>query len=300
MPVKKDFENLISPRYPHLIEQIKQLVEGSERQFYQDGDRKQESGDSFLWEHTIHVATIARKIAEEENVDELDVVIAVLFHDSGKFLGGTYHTDESPEEEKAAKLAAEVLTKEGMDKERIETIASSLTALYNDSVQPSRITDVVHDADFLAKFGYLGVASFFTKSALRGKNLYKTLIFSLSKELTYAAALESNMRTEAGRKMAKKKSVASLDYFRGLLDELRETGIASFKITEEVFPCPKNPDKNLTLWMALPEFCPECQGELSMDFTSQAKIKCEELSADIRCVRCTNHYLVSFCLPEIC
>jgi HD superfamily phosphodiesterase len=300
MRVNNDLENLISPEYPNLIEQIRQLVEDSERQYYQDGDRKQEGGDSFLWEHTIHVATIAKKIAQEENAGELDAVIAALFHDSGKFLGGDYHTDESPEEEKAAKIAEEVLTKEGMDKEKIKKIASSLTALYNENLQPSRISDVIHDADFLAKFGYLGVANFFVKSALRGQNLYTTLISSLSKELTYAAALESNMRTAAGKKMANKKSIASLDYFRGLLDELRETGIATFKITEQNFPCPKNPDKILTLWMAVPEVCPECQGELSMDFTSQAKTKCEELAAHIRCAQCTNRYLVSFCLPEIC
>jgi hypothetical protein len=122
---------------------------------------------------------------------------------------------------------------------------------------------------------------------------------SLSKELTYAAALELNMRTTAGKKMAKKKSVATLDFYRGLLDELREAGIASFKITEEAYPCPKNPKKILTLRMAIPEVCPECSNELSMNFTSETETKCEQLTAKIHCVRCPNHYQVSFCLPEI-
>jgi len=157
----------------------------------------------------------------------------------------------------------------------------------------------VHDADFLVKFGYLGVANFFIKSALRQKNLYKTLITSLSKELTYAAALKANMRTITGKKMAGKKSAATLTYYRGLLDELREAGIAFFKIKDEAYPCPKNPKKILTLRMAIPEVCPECHSELTMDFASQSKTKCEQLTANIHCVHCPNEYQVSFCLPEI-
>jgi uncharacterized protein len=299
MRVKKDLETLISPKYPRLIERINQLIEDSERKFSQNRENEKEFVDSFLWEHTIHVAAIARKIALAERVNATDAVIAALFHDIGKFSEGHYHTDDTPEEEKAAQLAKEVLIKEGMNKEKVDTISSSLTALYNEKQQPSRITDVVHDADFLAKFGYLGVANFFVKSALRGQNLYKTLISSLSKELTYAAALISNMRTVVGKKLAEKKSAATLSYYRGLLDELREAGIAFFEIKEETFPCPKDPDKILTLRMAVPEVCPECNNELAMSFASQTQTKCEQLAATIRCEQCLNQYEVSFCLPEI-
>lgn len=294
-----DLEHLILPIYPNLIERIRQLIEESESEFSQDRDNEKETVDSFLWEHTIHVASIALKIALAEDVKVTEVVIAALFHDSGKFLGGHYHLDDIPEEERAAHLAEEILTEEGMDKEKIRTITSSMTALYNEKQPPSQITDVVHDADFLAKFGYLGVANFFVKSALRGQNLYKTLTMSLSKELTYATALPFNMRTASGKKLAEKKSVATLSYYQGLLDELREAGIAFFKILEEAFPCPKNSNKILTLRMAVPEVCPECSNELSMKFTSQPKTKCEQLTATIHCVHCPNEYQVSFCLPEI-
>jgi HD superfamily phosphodiesterase len=296
---KKDLEIQISPKYPRLIERIKQLIEDSERKFSQDKDKKNEAVDSFLWEHTIHVASIARKIALAEDLNATEVVISALFHDSGKFLGGHYHLDDIPEEEKAAHYAEEILTEEGMDKEKIGTITSSLAALYNEKQPPSRITDVVHDADFLVKFGYLGVANFFVKSALRGQNLYKALTMSLSKELTYATALPFNMRTATGKKLAEKKSVATLSYYQGLLEELREAGIAFFKIIEEAFPCPKNPNKILTLRMAVPEVCSECSNELSMKFMSQPKTKCEQLTANIHCVHCPNEYQISFCLPEI-
>ena len=162
-----DFENLISPKYPNLIERIRQLIEDSERKFSQDRDNEKETVDSFLWEHTIHVAAIARKIALAENVNASEAVITALFHDSGKFFKGHYHDDEIPEEESAAKLAKKVLAKEGMNPARIETITKAIIALYSDTKPASKITNVVHDADFLAKFGYLGVANFFVKSALR-------------------------------------------------------------------------------------------------------------------------------------
>jgi uncharacterized protein len=300
MLAKKDLEILVTPKYPRLIGRIKELIEDSEREYSPDRKKPTEDVDSFLWEHTIHVASIARKVALEEKESAIDAVITALFHDSGKFLGGHYHIDEMPEEDKAAQLAADVLSEEGLEKEKIGVITSSLKALYSEKQKPSRITDIVHDADFLAKFGYLGVANFFIKSALRGQNLYKTLMFSLSKELTYAAALEYNMRTRAGKKLARKKSKATQDYHRGLLEELREAEIAFFKISKEVFPCPKDPKKSLTLWMAVPETCPECHNTLSMDFASQSETKCEKLLAGIHCTHCPNRYQISFCLPEIC
>jgi HD superfamily phosphodiesterase len=295
----KDLEGLISPFYPSLISRVGQLIEDAEQKFVLYTDESEEFIDSFLWEHTLHVASFARKIALAEGTDALDAVIAALFHDSGKFLEGRYHDDDTPEEEAASDLARKILAEEGMDPAKIATITTAITALYNEQQPASKTTDVVHDADFLAKFGYLGVANFFVKSALRQKNLYNTLITSLSKEMTYASALKANMRTVTGKKMAGKKSAATLTYYRGLLDELREAGIAFFKIIEEAFPYPKNPDKILTLRMAVPESCPQCCSQLSLNFTSQTKIKCEKLTAKIHCAHCTNHYQISFCLPEI-
>ncbi len=299
MRAKNDLEDLISPKYPQLIERIRQLIEDSERRFSKAKNCEKESVDSFLWEHTIHVAAIARKIALAEEANAVDAVIVALFHDSGKFHEGHYHSDDIPEEEEGIRLAEVVLTEQGMDKEKISAITSSLNALYNEKQPASQITDIVHDADFLAKFGYLGVANFFVKSALRGKNLYNTLVSSLSQELTYAASLPSNMRTATAKKLAKKKSEATLDYYQGLLDDLREAGIAFFKVVDDTFSCLKNPDKIFTLRMAVPEACPECSGQLSLNFESQTHTKCEQLKAKIHCVHCTNHYQISFCLPEI-
>jgi HD superfamily phosphodiesterase len=295
----KELENLISPSYPSLISRVGKLIEDAEKKFVKHTDEPEKFIDSFLWEHTLHVASFARKIAIAEGIDALDAVITALFHDSGKFLEGRYHDDDTPEEETASDLAQRILAEEGMDPAKIATITTAIIALYNEQQPASKTTDVVHDADFLAKFGYLGVANFFVKSALRQKNLYKTLVTSLSKELTYAATLKANMRTGAGKKMAEKKSAASQAFYRGLLDELRDAGIAFFKIIEVALPYPKNPDKMLTLRMAVPESCPECCSQLSLNFSSQTTTKCEKLTAKIHCAHCPNDYEVSFCLPEI-
>jgi HD superfamily phosphodiesterase len=299
MRVMNDINGLISPKYPNLIERIRLLIEGSEQRFSQHAVSTEEASDSFLWEHTVHVAALARKIALVEAVSATDAVIAALFHDSGKFLGGHYHDDEIPEEETAADLAQKMLTEEGMNPEKIDTITAAVAGLYSEKKPSNKITDVVHDADFLAKFGYLGIANFFTKSALRKKPLYKTLIASLSKELTYAAALKANMRTEAGKRMAEKKSEATQSFYTGLLDELREAGIAFFNIKEESFACPDNPDRVFSLRIAVPEHCPECSNDLSISFAIQRQTKCEQLTAKIQCVHCPKKYQVSFCLPEM-
>jgi len=294
-----DLEKLISPEYPQLVGRIRQQIEDSEKAYSQDKKGEEQAFAGFLWEHTVHVAAITQKIALDENVNVLNAVVAALFHDSGKFFKGQYHDDEKPEEESAAELAQKILDDEGMNIADIETITTAIIALYSETKTPSKITDVVHDADFLAKFGYLGVAHFFTKSALRKKTLYKTLISSLSKELTYAYVLEANMRTKAGKKMATKKSEATQSFYKGLLEELREAGIAFFNIKKESFSCPKNPDRVFTLLMAIPEDCPECSKDLSINFTSQRQTKCEQLTAKIHCVNCPNEYKVSFCLPEM-
>lgn len=299
MRAMNDIKDLIYPKYPNLIERIRVLIEDSEQKYSQHPVTTEEPFDSFLWEHTLHVAALARKIAFAEAVSVTDSVIAALFHDIGKFMGGLYHDDEIPEEQNAADLARKILTEENMNPEKIETIVSAVAGLYSERKPPSQITDVVHDADFLAKFGHLGVANFFTKSALRMKTLRKTLISSLSKELTYAIALKTNMRTEAGKKLAEKKCEVTQSFYKGLLDELREAGIAFINIKEESFPCPRNPDRVFTLLMAVPENCPECCNDLTISFASQRQKKCEQLNAEIRCVNCPYHYQISFCLPEI-
>jgi HD superfamily phosphodiesterase len=297
MTTYRDLNDLIDSISPNLFVRIKQHIEDTEKDFVQDAAETQ---DSFLWEHTLHVASIARQICRKDNIDPAAPMIAALFHDAGKFRSGEYHKDEIPEEEVSASLAQKILSGAGVDQNFVATVVEGLQALYNEETPDHSIANVVHDADFLAKSGHLGVASFFIKGTLRGQSLQRTLTQSLSQELTYASVLPENMRTEAGKKMAVEKSRSTMHFFRALLDELRGHGIGQFKIAETSWPCPTNPQKMLRILMVLPEECPECGRGLTTEYSSEKGIKCTKIVADIQCEQCSNTYHISFCLPEIC
>ncbi|MEN8154706.1 MAG: HD domain-containing protein, partial [Acidobacteriota bacterium] len=181
---------------PGLFEEIKRRIEKSEKDY--DGN----CGDSSLWEHTLHVTSIAISIAGEENVELIPVIITALFHDSGKFIGGEYHNLDIPEEEDSISIAEEILNKFMVEERLIRTVTGSLRSLYNEKAKKDKISNIIHDADFLSKSGPLGIAVYFTKSVLRKKNIINWLTESASKEITYANYLPENMFTEAGKKLA--------------------------------------------------------------------------------------------------
>lgn len=289
-------KELIDPLYPNLFSRIKKLIEDSESSY---SSKRTEAEDSFLWEHTRQVATIAEKICVTEGVDPQLPVIAALFHDIGKFTEGQYHQDEIPEEKIASEQAHDILSQEGMDEALTGKVVAGLVALYNEKSTGNQISDIVHDADFLIKSGYLGVAHFFIKSALRGYNLFHSILESLSRELTYADVLPDNMRTAAGKKMAVRKRQDTLAFYRGFLQELRETGIARFTIKETTFRSSKNSQKSMKIILVVPEVCPDCGGELDVEHSSKQGIKCEKLTSLISCLQCPKEYKISFCLPEI-
>jgi len=297
MNTYRDLKALIAQVSPHLVDRVNQIVEESEKEYEQ---RPAETQDSFLWEHTLHVASIARQICHREDIDPIAPVIAALFHDAGKFQAGDYHKDEIPEEEVSASLAQECLTEEGVDENLVNAVVEGLNALYNEDISDNRVANVVHDSDFLAKTGHLGVANFFIKGTLRGQNLERSLIQSLSQELTYASVLPENMHTQAGRELAEGKSRITMRFFRELINELSDHGIGRFRIAEIAWPCPNDPQKMLKVRMALPEECPECGGGYSTEYSSEKGIKCTKLVTDVRCEQCPNEYRISFCLPEIC
>jgi len=291
-----NFDDLISSVYPGLVGQLKHKIKDSESKY---AGSHSEITESFLWEHTVQVASIALKLSISEGMDPIIPVIAALFHDSGKFSRGKYHEDEIPEEENAAALAEKMLKKVGMKRDQMQKVVIGLRALYNDKVKGNAITDIVHDAEFLSKFGYLGAANFFLKSALRKKPLQNTILNALSKELTYASCLPSNMRSNSGRKMAKKKRRDSLSFFFGLLDDLCESQIACYKVDKLKLSCGRLPEKKIEVFLVVPSACETCGGKFSKEFYKEEGIKCKKLVRNVSCSGCDNNYNFSFCLPEI-
>jgi HD superfamily phosphodiesterase len=290
------FISSISERYPGLIDKAREAIEASEREY----ERKQAgSGGGFLWEHTVLVASLAHELALAEDLDPVLPAVAALFHDAGKFSGGAYHKGDLPEEEGAAALAVSALEGEGARSSDITKVRNALRALYDEKARRNALADVVHDADFLSKFGYLGVAGFFLKSALRGKNLVAAVMSSLSKELTYAEALPRNMRTGAGRKAALKRSRDSLRFFRALLRELEEIRGAGFRIRKGSVVVPGAPARAVDVLLVVPSACESCGGKWTHELSVDKGVKCRTLEARLRCAGCGDSYTISFCLPEV-
>lgn len=285
----------IDSRFPGLIQKVRKVIQDSENAL-EGGDGSMES---FLWEHTMHVTSITYRLAQEEGISPYVPTVAALFHDIGKFTGGRYHRDEVIEEEESAQIAERLLPQFGMKKTEIRKVLAGLRALYNEKVKKNAVAAVLHDADFLCKFGALGVASFFTKSTLRRRPLRSSVFGYLSKELTYAACLPMNMHTESGRKLASKKSADSLKFYRSLLAELREAHIADLRIRKIRIPHPSFKDRPLEIRYVLPPACSECGGKWDMAWSTEKDIKCTKLAIEWNCSSCAERFDTSFCLPEI-
>ena len=285
----------IESRFPGLMDKVKNIIQDSENAL-EGGDGSMES---FLWEHTMHVTSITYRLAQEEGLDPHIPAVAALFHDIGKFTGGRYHRDEVIEEEESAQIAERLLPKFGMTKSETRKVLVGLRALYNEKAKKNPVAALLHDADFLSKFGALGVASFFTKSTLRRRPLRASVFGYLSKELTYAAFLPFNMHTNSGRRLAAKKASDSLKFYRSLLNELREAHIADLRIRKIRIPHPKYPDQSLEIRYVLPPVCSECGGRWKMDWNTEKDIKCTKLVIEWNCNNCTERLETSFCLPEI-
>jgi HD superfamily phosphodiesterase len=289
------YTSLVESRFPGLHQKIRQVIHQSENQYQGTPD----SSSSFLWEHTTHVASLAHRLAQAEHVDPMIPVIAALFHDAGKFVGGKYHEDGSVEEEESARIAGGLLREAGMKPADIEQVLGGLRALYNEKAGKNVVADFVHDADLLCKFGALGVAAFFVKSALRGRTLGTAVFQHLSKELTYAACLPANMRTAAGRTLATKRAGDSLKFFRALLDELRDAQIADLKIRRIRVAGTDQSVPSAEVLLVYPPVCPACGGRWARTGTAEQGVKCRKLSVEIRCRHCGGRSETSFCLPEI-
>ena len=293
---KPGFIGTISDIYPGLIEEARETIEASEKEYER---RTSGRAGSFLWEHTFYVASLAFELALDEGVDPVLSSLAALFHDAGKFAGGVYHKGRRPEEEDSAVLAEVVLGKTGVPRAVIAKVRKAIRALYDGATRRDVIADLVHDADFLSKFGYLGIANFFIKSTLRGRNLNGAIMNSLSKELTYAAALPSNMRTEAGRRAAIKKARDTQRFFRELLRELKDTHGVEYRLRKARVAHPGSAETGAEIRLVIPATCASCGGTWKRELDLEKGVKCLTMNALLRCSGCGDSYTISFCLPEV-
>ena len=292
----KGFAAAVSARFPGLLEKIQRHVEDSERRF---AGNAPESDGSFLWEHTLRVASLAHHLARSEKRDAALAALVALFHDAGKFAGGRYHDGDRPEEAEAARLADEILRKGRTKAAERRAVVAALEALYNETAAPDALADIVHDADFLSKFGLVGVAQFFVKSTLRGRTMRTAVADSLSKELTFAACLPLNMRTPAGRLLAVGKARDTLAFYEAFLVEFREAHGPAFHVQSTRLLHPRRPGLEIEVRLVLSETCETCGGAWRTTFATSTGAKCEKLEARIRCLGCGAERELAFCLPEL-
>jgi HD superfamily phosphodiesterase len=292
---QQDFYRSLTALAPGLVERIRAAIEEAEKKF--SGRKEAKAG--FLWEHTVLVAAQSFRLAKLEKENPDLAALVALFHDSGKFVGGRYHADDKPEEEEAARFARKTLETDGLKMADIGHIIRALRSLYRSGASRNRLADIVHDADFLSKFGYVGVANFFVKSTLRGRNLESAAMDYLSKELTYASVLPANMRTASARKMAVKKAADSLRFFRAYLGELNEAHGMELRVRTVDVPVAGARARQARVTLVWPASCGACGGKWETGFRTEKGLKCEKLDVSLRCASCGETRSISFCLPEL-
>ncbi len=292
---QQEFYRSLTALSPGLVERVRRTIEDAEKKF----SKKKDGKPGFLWEHTVLVAGQSCNLAKAEKENKDLAALVALFHDAGKFAGGRYHADDKPEEEEAARLARATLEEAGLKMADIGHVVRALHSLYQSGASRNRLADIVHDADFLSKFGCLGVANFFVKSTLRGRNLESAAMDSLSKEMTYAGVLPANMRTAAGRRLAVKKAADALRFYKSFLGELKEAQGLDFRLRSIDVPKPGGRGRRAKVTLVLPASCGSCGGQWTNEIRTEKGLKCEKLEAALRCASCGERRSISFCLPEL-
>ena len=292
---QQEFYRSLTAFSPGLVERVRRTIEDAEKKF----TGRKDGRDGFLWEHTVLVTGQSFKLAKAEKENPDLVAVTALFHDAGKFGGGRYHAGKKPEEEGSARLARKILEESGLGMADIGRVVRALRSLYNSGSGRNRLADIVHDADFLSKSGYLGVANFFVKSTLRGCNLESAAMDFLSRELTYAAVLPANMRTAAARRLAVRKSADGLRFYRSYLAELNEAHGLELRVRAVDVPRAGTRTRKAKISLVMPASCGACGGKWETALRTDKGLKCEKLEASFRCVACGEKRTVSFCLPEI-
>lgn len=293
--------NVLEARFPGLHAEIERLLIEAEAQY---DARSGQAPSEFLLEHTRRTAAIAYKIATMEQIDPFLPVLVALYHDAGKFYAGGYHEDAIPEEEHSALLAEQMLAAHQVPRSIIDPVLAALRALYDERLPCVGACRVVQDADRLDKLGALGVGAFFTKAALRGRGMIEALSQTLTRELTYANASPRSMFTATGRQLAAEQAPKTVAFFDQLLEQLESWGISSFErhvvlLDEEFRTRDGAMARGVEVTVAMPRFCPDCQGELGLTHRREQGVKCQRFIAYFTCSQCNYSGGTSLCLPVL-
>jgi len=269
-------------------------IEDSLREHVQREESAAEQGDRVvdsLWDHLCRTAVIAEQLGRTEGLDPSTCRFAALFHDAGKFHQGQRHGDSRPEEEHSVEVLGRFAQSHGIPSSQVAEISEAILQLYRCDPDPTPLARVLFDADNLEKLGFLGVANFFIKRGLRGQGISPEFMVQFTVELTYARHAVGCMQTDAGRIWARRRAPQTQHFFRSLLDQLREDGLADLVINELEFD-------GLAIDAVVPSTC-SCRRTLVPEIWQDEGIKCQKIHLVHACGNCGERYEVRFCRPRL-
>ncbi len=253
-------------------------------------DQGNRAADS-LWDHLQRTAIIAEQLGRAEGIDPATCRLAALFHDAGKFHQGRLHGDSQPEEVHSVGVLRRLGGQHGVPEATIDEIGDAILQLYRGDPEPTPLAKVLFDADNLDKLGFLGVANFFVKRGLRGRGVSPAFMVQFTVELTYARHAEACMQTEAGRDWARRRAPQTQSFFKVLIDQLREDGLADLVIKEIALD-------GLMIDAVVPAAC-GCGRPLVPEIWQDEGIKCQKIHLVHACGDCGESYEVRFCRPRL-
>lgn len=245
---------------------------------------------SSIWAHSARVAHIAHHIATREGWQQEPALLAGLLHDSGKFVQGHYHENDTPEEEHAVRIARKLLMGSAYEK-WLPTITEAILSTFLEAEATNDIGRAVYDADCLDKLGHMGVVQFFVKKALRQRFLDNALLIRASTELTYAHHAPNTLMTATGRSMARMRAARTRRFYKELLEEWTEVGLGAFNLQKEEIA-------GIACDLVVPAAC-RCGGRLTVDSDILDSLKCRSAVTTYHCPACGFESEFSFCLPNI-
>ena len=272
---------------PAVLEEIRRMLVGQETAYQQ-----QSATGLFasVWAHSSRVARIAGHIANTEGWEEVPAMLAGLLHDTGKFAQGSYHENDTPEEQHAVRFVERILG--GTIYERwIPMICEAILSTYLEGEATNDLGRALYDADCLDKLGNMGVAQFFSKRALRRQYLDDGVLIRASVELTYAHHAPDTLKTATGRALARTRAVRTRRFYTELLLEWKELGLGAFNILEEDIA-------GIVCLFVVPEAC-SCGGTLALESDILDAVKCRSVVMKYRCRQCAVQSEFSFCLPNV-
>ncbi len=278
----------LSTLVPDVLRKIRKTLTEQETAF-----QNRSAGEEFasLWTHSSRVGRIAHHVAKAEGWDAEPALLAGLLHDMGKFAYGRYHEDDIAEEERAIGFI-EGLLANTVYETWIPEINEGILSLYREEEEEANpIGRAVYDADRLDKLGYMGVAQFFAKNALRRHFLDDEMMTRASIELTYARHAFDTLKTETGKALAREKSERTRRFYIGLLEEWKELGLGDYDILEEDV-------EGIDCVLVVPRACP-CGGRLNIESDIRESVKCRSAVVHYICTACKAENEFSFCLPNV-